>query len=142
MDICPFSKKPCSNSKNFHITLNFNGEIKECDCCQECANKMAPVPLFMPFANLIQPQNLLSNLHKLNKMEEELEDPDFHCDNCGISLFVVKAHGKFGCSKCYDNFKQEIEILLPQVQNGGKKHNGKEPKFSNIEIMKKKLHLD
>lgn len=139
MDNCPFSKKPCSNGKNFHITMNINGEINNFDCCQQCANQMAPIPAFLPLMSMMPPTNLLSNFHKLDKMESELDNPELHCDNCGISLLIIKAHGRLGCSKCYDHFNEELESLLPQIQNGAKKHNGKEPKYSSVTAMKREM---
>lgn len=83
--------------------------------------------------------NILSNnLKQLEKMENDFITPIL-C-SCSLSLQDIKTQGRFGCSNCYNVFKDEIKILLPHIHNGAKTHIGKKPKncisYLNSEIEK------
>lgn len=129
MEICPFSKQPCDKPKVIHINICINGKTFDGQCCHQCANQMAPVPLMPNLFAPATPVVLLHNLAKLEIMEKEFI-PTENCSGCGSSLSEIKAKGRFGCKECYITYKEQIHNLLPHIQAGAKTHVGKRPKKS------------
>ncbi len=157
MDICPFSKKPCDKNKCVHVKQVINGNVSEFWCCHDCANQIivSPTDIMMPklpgFVAMplpvmqIMPQimplanALLHNFHKLQTMEREAEPiAEPRCEGCGASLTDVQSVGRFGCPKCYESFREQVDCILPQAHAGATKHVGKRPKCS-IEALKNEM---
>ncbi len=153
---CPFSKKHCQKPKNIHVKQNINGEVSEYHCCEDCSSQIIPnmpihimtpvMPMMLPGFSMmpvvsIQPMiaTLMSNFQKLQKMEEDA-DPALgvHCPGCGATISDLRNIGRFGCAECYQTFKDQIEILLPQAHAGATRHCGKRPKCS-VDALKKEM---
>jgi protein arginine kinase activator len=135
MENCPFSGKPCNNAKNITIQKNVNGEVTNTDCCQDCGGSIAFSGGFVAIPLL--PSNFLNLINSFNALNLMQAKKGKTCQ-CGKNLAEVKASG-FGCPECYTTFAESVEQVVPQVQSGNAKHLGKEPKFKNLETMKKKM---
>jgi protein arginine kinase activator len=48
------------------------------------------------------------------------------CSNCGFEFDDYFEGGRFGCSKCYDVFKDKIVPMVQQI-HGSVRHNGSRP---------------
>lgn len=149
MENCPITGKPCGNPRNIHVHKNVNGKITEVDCCQECGNKilgsfeLPTLPAFIAIplnvANVASPMNLMHVLNVLNGMQmEAAKPPSGPACKCGKTLSDVKKSG-FGCPECYTTFAEQVQEVIPRVQAGGHQHCGKEPRFLNLESMRKNM---
>lgn len=133
-------KKPAT----FHMTEIINGKSKESHLCEECASKNDDFN-FNPSFTI---QNLLSGLldmpNEADYKPEYIED--ITCENCGTTYEEFKRNSKFGCSKCYDSFREKLEPLLKKI-HGHDTHIGKFPKRTggaikikkDIDTLRKKL---
>lgn len=61
------------------------------------------------------------------------------CPNCGFSVDDLNRVRRFGCSKCFDTFRPELELILRGMHQG-MHHVGKVPKgFEEIHARDEKL---
>lgn len=124
-------KKPST----FHMTEIINGKSKEINLCEDCANKNEEFA-FNPSFTI---QNLLAGLLDIPSEKEIKADKidDITCESCGTTYEEFKRKGKFGCSKCYDSFRLQLEPLLKKI-HGHDTHVGKIPKRTGGKIKIKK----
>lgn len=107
-----------------------NGEKKEQYLCEECAAEQSSFQTKKGEASIEDTLNsFLSNI--LGGIYGEGEKPETQqsmprCAHCGISYEEVLENGKFGCARCYDNFKDMVDKSLRQIQ-GANTHTGKKP---------------
>lgn len=146
----------CNNEANFEIHFIGN-EKKTISLCKDCYSKyisdLIPNEDFGD-DNFKYFQDILSDLigsiinNKINKqentensekMEKSTDDSEKVCSNCGTSLSDIIANGKFGCSQCYEDFKDKVGEILIQTQ-GSEKHNGKIPEeYKGIILIREKI---
>lgn len=124
-------KKPST----FHMTEIINGKSKEINLCEDCASKNEEFA-FNPSFTI---QNLLAGLLDIPSEKEIKTDKidDITCESCGTTYEEFKRKGKFGCSKCYDSFRVQLEPLLKKI-HGHDTHVGKIPKRTGGKIKIKK----
>ncbi len=124
-------KKPST----FHMTEIINGKSKEINLCEDCASKSEEFSMNPSFAI----QNLLAGLLDIPNEQEIKPDyiEDISCESCGTTYEEFKRKGKFGCSKCYDSFREKLEPLLKKI-HGHDTHIGKIPKRTGGMIKIKK----
>lgn len=124
-----------------HIVKVVNGDKKELNLCDKCANESMEVPL-NPFEDLgeFSFQNLLSGLvDYVNKASQGAQKNEVVCENCGMAYNEFKKTGLLGCSECYKNFQNSINPVIKRVQ-GDMEHMGKVPtKAGKYFIEKRKL---
>lgn len=130
----------------FHMTEMINGQTKEVHLCEDCASKNEN----FNFNSSFTIHNLLAGLLDMpNKTDFKAEDTsDLLCNSCGTTYEEFRKNGKFGCSDCYDSFKEKLEPLLRKI-HGHDVHVGKIPKRTGgiikvkkeIEGLKSKLQL-
>lgn len=128
-------KKPST----FHMTEVINGKSKEIHLCEDCASKNDEFDL----SSSITIQNLLAGLLDIpNEEKIKSEDTsDLSCKCCGTTYQQFRRNGKFGCSCCYDSFKDKLEPLLRKI-HGHDSHIGKIPKRTGGKIkIKKDINL-
>ena len=133
-------KKPAT----FHMTEVINGKSKEIHLCEDCTSTNED----FSFNSSFTIQNLLAGLLDMpNDHGFEIDFvEDISCDNCETSYEEFKKRGKFGCSKCYDSFREKLEPLLRKI-HGHDTHVGKIPKRTggmikikkDINLLKKRL---
>lgn len=63
------------------------------------------------------------------------------CPICGRSYAEFERSGKLGCDRCYDIFRDELNVLLRQIHSNNK-HSGKIPASEGGEIKKKRYYQD
>ncbi len=124
-------KKP----PTFHMTEIINGKTKEIHLCEDCASKNEE----FAFDSSFTIQNLLAGLLDISAEENfEIEDmTDLSCEGCGTTYVQFRRNGKFGCSLCYNSFREKLEPLLKKI-HGHDTHIGKIPKRTGGMIKIKK----
>lgn len=118
------------NVANFHFTKIINGEVDERHLCESCAKKEENS---FSFDNSINFNKFFSGLFDNLGEEVAKTKTDVECSNCGLSFNEFKRVGKFGCSQCYDDFKEGIQSMLKGI-HGHEKHRGKIPSKANTNI--------
>jgi len=117
------------NKANLHFTKIINGNKQEMNLCEKCALENQD----LGFDKLFSFHKLFTGL--FDNMEEVNIEDDIRCSTCNLSFSQFKRTGKFGCSDCYDEFKDYLNPIIKGVQ-GHLKHKGKVPKRidSNISL--------
>ena len=123
-----------------HFTKIINGKKMEVHLCEKCAKEKGEV---MAGSNAFSIHNLLSgflNFEQLsNQRDEEGFPEDLQCPKCGLTYNEFAKIGKFGCSECYDAFRDRLDPILRKVHAGNTVHTGKIPKRTgkNISVKRK-----
>lgn len=108
-------KQLCQHCGKNPATVNYretkNGKSREFHLCTDCAAKLGLVDLQDNLFSLSSfPLFSPSTLHTRPKKEEA-------CPLCGTTLSQIQKKGKFGCSTCYDTFREKLD-LTPYVGKG------------------------
>ena len=61
------------------------------------------------------------------------------CPNCGHTYQSFQKTGKFGCAKCYETFREPVNLTLRQIHQNSK-HTGKIPSGSAQELKLKRKY--
>lgn len=75
----------------------------------------------------------LDNLFASTAIQKESKT----CPVCGLSWSEFNRTGKFGCSECYNTFRNGAERVLRQVHSSSE-HSGKIPSKSGVELKAKR----
>lgn len=116
-----------------HFTKIINGEKTEVHLCEKCAQEKGETFMMnggsgFSFNNLlagilnIDPSYQPSN-HNAFEPEEVLQ-----CERCSMTYPQFVKAGRFGCSHCYDTFKEQLKPVLRRLHGGNSAHQGKIPK--------------
>jgi protein arginine kinase activator len=159
MQICPLTNQPCNCKTIYHITeIQDNGSLKTLDLCHLCGPdyiaKTEPKPIESKVVNdpLISVLDVLfstATVEILKFLEpndpiEAKKENEKQCVSCGITLGDMKKGSHLGCPKCYDSFRDEIE-LIAESYHGSLYHTGKRPKVhrysteEKLKLLKLKL---
>lgn len=109
--ICDICKK---NKANTYKKIEDRGEVKFYHLCPDCASKLSS----SSFKNISIGEKLQVKKEQNTKKEAKI------CPVCFSSFNSILKSGKFGCSFCYEMFKDEFEKSILNVQDG-KVHVGK-----------------
>jgi protein arginine kinase activator len=135
-----------------HFTKIMNGDKTEIHLCEKCAQEKGE--LFMmngtsgfPIHNLLS--GLLNVEHPIPKPKQDAfqQNEILQCEHCKMTFPQFVKVGRFGCSNCYQAFKEQLKPILRRLHSGNWSHNGKIPKKigGNIRLRKnledKKLRL-
>ena len=118
------------NEVNFRYTQIINGVKKEMALCDKCAKSLGLESL-----DFNMPINFSSFLGDFLGGEETDFLPSFtktttmQCDNCGMTYDEFIDTGKFGCSNCYNIFKNGLDNLLKNI-HGSARHVGRRSNLS------------
>ncbi|NLY44611.1 MAG: hypothetical protein GX053_01255 [Tissierella sp.] len=118
------------NEAYIHYTKIINGQFKEEHLCEDCALQN------FEFDKNFSINKLFTGLIDGFKDTKEDKD-DTKCDFCGLTYSKFKNDGKFGCSKCYDTFKDKLDPLIKGL-HGHNIHRGKIPMNSSGRIYLKR----
>ena len=126
------------NQASVHVARVVEGKKTEKHLCKECAVKNKIINENFSVKNIFP--GLLTEGAYTYKVK------NITCPVCGTSYNELRKSGKFGCSACYENFR---EIAIPFIGNihGANHHRGKIPEksrkvqdsISNIENLKIQL---
>lgn len=113
-----------------HFTKVINGQTSELYLCQECAYKAhTPTQNIYPnmVADFIQALFGASPDGQFSQTGQAAGDATLpKCPGCGMTFSQIQQAGKMGCSKCYDEFEPQMDLLLRRIHGRGK-HVGKVP---------------
>ena len=122
-----------------HITKIANGEKTQLHFCEECAkNKHIVFSTGLNAFGLDDDSEfsigkLLSSLFQSPGMDLKPNTGDQKCSRCGLTFSGFTQMGRFGCSQCYDTFKDQMDPMLRRI-HGKTYHVGKVPRRSGGEI--------
>ena len=111
---------------NVQYTEVINGDKKQVFLCSECSKKRGIDNINFEF-----PINFSSFF---GDFLEDFENSDFmptldikkdiKCDRCNMTFEEFMNTGKFGCSNCYEAFKEKINPILKKI-HGSNTHVGR-----------------
>lgn len=115
------------NEAVIHISQIINGQKTERHLCQSCANETG---VDLKFQNMYNPLlsgglfggsifNTTGGIPAFGGTSRDLV-----CPNCGTSFEIFRKSGLFGCSQCYETFRERLDPLLRRVQ-GSTRHIGR-----------------
>lgn len=115
-----------------HLTQITNNEKRSLSLCKECASVRGfhspldnvPFPLAEILSGMAQEFNLP------NKKAEFKDTAS--CSECGMTFEEFTRQGRFGCGKCYDAFRSNLEMIMRKI-HGSSLHRGTIPDFSESE---------
>ena len=125
-----------------HLTKIVNGQATETHLCQECAQKVQSMGLTI-YPGMVTDflQALFGHEHVDNSEQTLKEYQQEKCPGCDRTITQLQQAGRMGCSKCYDTFQTQMELLLRRI-HGGVNHVGKVPSRSGAAIIAKKSIAD
>lgn len=137
------------NPATLHFTQIINGNKKEVNVCEACAQKEGYITNTEEAFSL---HELLTGLFKAtsqpNKVDFNNNDrifdrlTDTRCEVCKLSYAEFQRIGRFGCANCYDTFKLRLNSVIRRVHNGNTQHSGKIPKRKGGKLhLKKELTI-
>lgn len=118
----------CQNCKMNQATVFvhriINGQEKELHLCENCAKHF---DIQLSFDELFQGflDGFLSGSQRQSFGQENLIQKRV-CKKCGFSYDDFKNNGKLGCDECYKIFRDDLLLVLKNIQ-GNVKHVGKVP---------------
>lgn len=110
-----------------HLTKIINGLKSELHLCEVCAKEKGQFELVMDPGFSIH--NLLAGLLNYGGDQDEstvvsVDVP--HCSRCGVTWSQFAQTGRMGCSRCYEEFEDQVTPLIRRI-HGGTQHTGKAP---------------
>lgn len=127
--LCDICKK---NEATIHIQEITNGQKKGLHLCGGCASEKAknnPVLNISGFNLAEMLYNISANLHLPHAATPpavSAKQQNLKCPDCNWELEGLKKHGRLGCPKCYEVFREIISEALENMHRG-KLHVGKKP---------------
>ncbi|MFH2137632.1 MAG: UvrB/UvrC motif-containing protein [Candidatus Omnitrophota bacterium] len=127
-------------SATVHLTEIINDAMTELHLCEHCAKEKGIAGLGQPFGL----QDLLAGLVDFGAPVETGKKNILKCSNCKMTYDDFRKTGRFGCSQCYETFKESLEPLLKKI-HGSVQHLGKSPTSGGRDFEQKnelqELHL-
>ncbi|MDQ0215680.1 protein arginine kinase activator [Oikeobacillus pervagus] len=116
-----------------HFTKIINGEKTEVHLCEHCAQEKSEVFIIEgdPGFSI---NNLLAGLLNIDSGFQKTKENSFpkheilQCDVCHMTYQQFVNVGRFGCSHCYETFKDRIKPIFKRLHSGNIVHQGKIPK--------------
>ncbi len=109
------------NQAYLHFTKIINGQVEEQHLCEECVAKEHDFSFENPFSMNKLFTGLIENIQGSQPSPSGLV-----CPCCGLTYESFKKEGKFGCSQCYEVFKDKLDPLIRGL-HGHNNHRGKIP---------------
>ncbi|WP_067842566.1 UvrB/UvrC motif-containing protein [Amphibacillus sediminis] len=128
-----------------HLTNYINGEKTEIHVCQHCAIEKGYIEGDDETYTI---HDLLSGLFNFNTPMAKKPEPqtssqqELTCPHCNMSYLQFAKTGKFGCSHCYQTFKDHLNPLFRRIHSGNTEHIGKIPKRQYVHLQKKRQIQD
>lgn len=121
-----------------HLTKIINGDKSQIHLCEECAKTKqiglgTGLNLFGPEDGNFSIGKLLSCFFGPNNSDFNEVNDELKCDKCNLTFPRFTESGRFGCSHCYDAFKEQLNPMLRRI-HGKTFHVGKVPKRAGNDI--------
>jgi protein arginine kinase activator len=128
---CDFCEKPAT----VFLTQIIDGQMKKICLCESCAKeKNVTDPTGFSLADM-----LLGALPNVEAIVKKSRNSSRKCPNCGFSADDLNRTRRFGCSKCFSFFGDEVELIL-RGMHVGLTHQGKSPQgYEAIHAKEEKL---
>ncbi|WP_423800317.1 UvrB/UvrC motif-containing protein [Neobacillus sp. SAB-20_R2A] len=116
-----------------HFTKIINGEKTEVHLCEKCAQEKGDMFIFNGESGFSF-NNLLAGLLNFDPAFQQPTESPFQqaeilqCHHCSMTFPQFLKVGRFGCSHCYETFKEQLKPVLRRLHGGNWTHNGKIPK--------------
>lgn len=116
-----------------HFTKILNGEKTELHYCEKCAQEKGEMFMFdgepgFSINNLLAGLFSYDPIFQQTKQETLPRNDILQCENCKMTFKQFLNVGKFGCSHCYETFKEQLTPILKRLHSGNYEHQGKIPK--------------
>ncbi|MBP3038115.1 UvrB/UvrC motif-containing protein [Bacillaceae bacterium Marseille-Q3522] len=139
--ICQECKK---RPATLHFTKVINGEKNEIHLCEKCANENSEL-FILNSSSGFSIHNLLAGLLNADIGFSEAKKSTFpreamlRCDHCSMTYQQFVKLSRFGCSHCYESFREQLIPILRRLHSGNSLHHGKIPQRTggNIHTRKK-----
>ena len=116
-----------------HFTKIVNGEKTEIHLCEKCAQEKGESFMLnggsgFTFTNLLA--GLLNIEPSFQQSNQDPFQPEeiLQCEQCSMTYPQFVKMGRFGCSHCYQTFKEQLTPVLRRLHGGNSAHRGKIPK--------------
>jgi len=115
-----------------HITKIVNNEKTQMHLCEECA-KQKHISFSTGISGFgfddtgFSVAKLLSSFFEPTSKTPIGTSDDLKCSRCGLTFRTFSKTGRFGCSQCYNTFKNQMNPMLRRI-HGKTFHVGKVPK--------------
>lgn len=127
------------------ITKSFMGESVEQQLCEKCAFQ-SESSHFDPHQEPLSIQQFLSHwfgeadLFQANPKRQGTRVNELECSACQLTYAKFLDIGKFGCSSCYDAFRDRLPHVFGKLHSSHAAHTGKIPvSFNEIYAVKRKI---
>mgnify|MGYP000955025548 CR=1 FL=1 len=121
-----------------HITKIVNNEKTQMHLCEECAKQK-----HLSFSSGLNAFGLDGSGFSVGKLLSSFFDTPEEsfsnvketqkCNRCGLTFSGFGKSGRFGCSQCYETFKDQMDPLLRRI-HGKTYHVGKVPRRTGGKI--------
>ncbi|MEA1980662.1 MAG: UvrB/UvrC motif-containing protein [candidate division Zixibacteria bacterium] len=115
-----------------HLTQIINNEKRSLSLCKECASARgfhSPLDnMPFPLADILS--GMTQDFNSPNKNTDINET--ISCSECGMTFEEFTRQGRFGCGKCYDAFRSNLELIMRKI-HGSSLHRGTVPEFGESE---------
>jgi protein arginine kinase activator len=126
----------CQECNERQATLHFtkinNGEKTVLHLCEKCAQEKGETFMFnsggFSINNLLAGLLNMENTFQPPKQAPIFRQNELQCEKCSMTYQQFIQTGRFGCSHCYETFKEHIKPILKRLHSGNWTHNGKIPK--------------
>lgn len=117
-----------------HFTKINNGEKTVYHLCEKCAQEKGETFMLHSghgfsinnlLAGLLNMENTFQAAQNANKQIYQSEP--IQCSECSMTYQQFVQIGRFGCSNCYQTFKEQVKPILRRLHSGNITHNGKIP---------------
>jgi len=106
-----------------HIRQSVQGVVSEHHLCRDCARELSPAWKpggdFLEFSIGTFLENLCKNLGPSKTEEGEACRQLPPCPRCGLEFEEFRKTGRFGCTGCYDSFREWIRPLFVRIHGSG-----------------------
>ena len=127
------------NPATVHVQKNVNGVTETHALCPACAAETAGVQLDISVEDLFKGflGSMFAMAGQAQKQAAQDAPKEPVCESCGLSFGAFRKAGRFGCGKCYDAFRPQVEASLKSV-HGATRHEGKLPNRLSAELLYKR----
>lgn len=118
----------CQNKATVFLTQLVEGQMQKIALCEKCAaEKGVTDPTGFSLADMLLGGGFAAKPVSTTEMGGGAGIGGKACPNCGFTLEDLKRVRRFGCSECYETFREEVNAMIRGIQKGPE-HHGKVPK--------------